>query len=483
MSTSHDTMGLERNPNFDYVELSQLDKIIKLRTKRGQQPKYRLPNKRVVRMDNDPLIDPAEFRFEMYCLLNHLEYESLTPISELAESDLEMYTYSRGTAPKSLGKRGDEYFSNRFDKKSRASKRGKISETGWSEDSGLEKIGGGLWDSQMNHHRAYFKRSLVDGTSVEEELFVPRFSGNSEENEQLRLIEFDCWLAGEVFRRNPTPQIQEEEASEIEIGPETNPDDSSSEARSVEGSDHDLIDEDGPNCKLAGGGSPSPSSPSDVEDSSVEEGEEEDFPSPLHSSEDEENPPRRTKGKSVRCRTCGGTGCGEEYCTMVTTDPLRRGLPTPKAQPSPIVTDEDERRMARIQIFYLNRQVKAYDNLAPTNPSAMRTRLRMRQQAIEQIMSLETILQHDRAESHRERSERHTLPPSSARTVTSTAGRTAATPAGQTRASPSTRTTATDRTALSRARRASPPPGDPWSFPATAAKPRRAPSPPPILIG
>ena len=165
---------------------------------------------------------------------------------------------------------------------------------------------------------------------------------------------------------------------------------------------------------------------------------------------------------------------------MVTTDPLRRGLPTPKAQPSPIVTDEDERRMARIQIFYLNRQVIAYDNLAPTNPSAMRTRLRMRQQAIEQIMSLETILQHDRAESHRERRERSALPPPSASILTSTASRTAATPAGKTRASPSARTTATDRTALGRARRASPPPGDTWSFPeATAAKSRRAPSPPP----
>ena len=96
MSTSHDPIGLERNPNFDYVELSQLDKIIKLKTKLGQQPKYMLPNKRIVRMSNEPLIDPAEFRFEMYCLLNHLEYESLTPISELAESDLEMYKYSRG---------------------------------------------------------------------------------------------------------------------------------------------------------------------------------------------------------------------------------------------------------------------------------------------------------------------------------------------------------------------------------------------------
>ena len=96
MSTSHDPIGLERNPNFDYVELSQLNKIIKLNTKLGQQPKYMLPNKRIVRMSNEPLIDPAEFRFEMYCLLNHLEYESLTPISELAESDLEMYKYSRG---------------------------------------------------------------------------------------------------------------------------------------------------------------------------------------------------------------------------------------------------------------------------------------------------------------------------------------------------------------------------------------------------
>ena len=39
----------------------------------------------------------------------------------------------------------------------------------------------------MNHHHAYFKRALVDGTSAAEEPFVSRFSGNSEENEHFHL--------------------------------------------------------------------------------------------------------------------------------------------------------------------------------------------------------------------------------------------------------------------------------------------------------
>jgi hypothetical protein len=231
MSTSHDK-GLPRHPNCDYVELTQLDKIIKLKTKFGRTRRYKLPDKRIVKMITDPFTDPAEFRYEMFCKLNSLKFDALTPISELTESEFELFRHPRGHTPHSRGKRGDEYFSTRFDRKSRSVPRIDAAETVWSTNSGLEKVGGGQWDPIRKHHLPYFQRSLIEGIVVDVELFVPSVPGSSEENEQLRLIEFDCWLAGEIFRQIPPAHVEEITTADIDMDPAADPTDGSSEDQS-----------------------------------------------------------------------------------------------------------------------------------------------------------------------------------------------------------------------------------------------------------
>ena len=129
-----------------------------------------------------------------------------------------------------------------------------------------------MWNNRLKLHQPYLKRTLIEGKPVEEELFAPRFSGDSEVNEQFRLIEFDCWLVREVFRRKPLPIDQEDEEAETASDGLSDPradEDADSEERSVDG---DLPTEaDGKAVKCAGGGTQTNLSDTESWDSSSKE--------------------------------------------------------------------------------------------------------------------------------------------------------------------------------------------------------------------